>query len=153
MSLTMILVPMAVALCVSSTETVLAIKEKCARSSGGEVEDIETRFANNVLLRETLTQHGVKITVHNENYIEAAFQTGKIIYHRNSENQNYKMKIVDVLNVDDLVCNLELLEKEYDSNVQSYTYNRVINNIPDNMAIESEEVMEDDSILITIAVD
>lgn len=153
MSLTMVLIPMAVALCVSSAETVVAIKEKCARTSMGEVEDIQTRFTDDLLLYETLIQHGVKITVRDENHIEAIFQMGKIIYHRDSVGQNYKMKIVDVLNVDDLVFNLDLLEKEYDSNVQSYTYNRVISNIPDNMKINSEEVLEDDSILITIAVD
>lgn len=153
MSLSMILVPMAVSLCVTSAETVLAIKEKCERTSRGKVEDIQTRFADDVLLCETLTQHGVKIIIHNENYIEAVFQMGKIVYHRDSVDQNYRMRIVDVLNVDNLVCNLESLEKEYDSNVQSYTYNRVINNIPDNMTIEGEEVLEDDSILITIAVD
>lgn len=152
MSLTMILVPMAVALCVSSAETILATKEKCARISVNEAEDIQTRFMDTELLKETLTEHGVKIAVYNENYIEAVFQMGKIIYHRDSEDQNYKMRIADVLDVDGLICNLDMLEKEYDSNLQSYTYNRVINNIPDNMSIESEEVLEDDSILITITV-
>lgn len=153
MSLTMILVPMAVALCVTSAETVLAIKEKCENISENTTEEIQTRFADSVLLQETLTEHGIEIIVHNDNFIEAEFQMGKIIYHREFEDENYKMRIADVSDVDGLVCNLELLESEYDSNVQSYTYNRVVSSIPDNMVIESEEVLEDDSILITITVE
>lgn len=153
MSLMMLLVPMAVALSVTSAETVLAIKEKCKNISENTTEDIQTRFTNSVLLQETLTEHGIKITVHNDNFIEAEFEMGKIIYHRELADENYKMNIVNVSDADGLVCNLELLENEYDSNVQSYTYNKVISSIPDNMVIESEEVMEDDSILITITVD
>lgn len=153
MSLTMILVPMAVALCVTSAETVLAIKEKCENISENTTEEIQTRFADSVLLQETLTEHGIEIIVHNDNFIEAEFQMGKIIYHRELEDENYKMRIADVSDVDGLVCNLELIESEYDSNVQSYTYNRVVSSIPDNMVIESEEVLEDDSILITITVE
>ena len=153
MSLTMILVPMAVAITVCSAETILAVKTKCSNWTNQKSEKIETKFADANLLHETLLEHGIPVTVHDENSIEANFPMGKIIYSRSSCDENYKMQIVDVCDVDGLICNLDMLENEYNLNVQSYTYNRVISNIPDNMSIESEEVLEDDSILITITIE
>ena len=54
---------------------------------------------------------------------------------------------------EDVLCNVEMIEKEYQSNVQTYTYERVLNNLPENMSIDNETVLEDDSILITLTVD
>ena len=62
------------------------------------------------------------------------------------------MTISQVSDVDRLVEDFKELEEEYDLNVQTFTYNRVVENLPENMLIESEQVMEDDSILLTINV-
>ncbi len=45
---------------------------------------------------------------------------------------------------------LEELNEEYGLNVQTYTYEHVKENLEEGMPIESEEVLEDNSILLTI---
>ena len=46
---------------------------------------------------------------------------------------------------------LNAIDEEYKKNVQSYTYNKVVEKLKQtNMNIESEEVMEDDSLVLTI---
>ena len=153
MSLSMILVPMAVAVCVSSAETILAVKEKCSNPRKKDIDDIETRFADADILHSTLKEHGVNTIIHNKNNVEAIFEAGRITYHKNPNDENFKMRISNVTNIDGLICDLDLIENEYDLNLQSYTYNSVINNLPENMSVENEEVLEDDSILITVNVD
>ncbi|MBQ9960497.1 MAG: hypothetical protein IJP00_01170 [Firmicutes bacterium] len=37
--------------------------------------------------------------------------------------------------------------------LQEYTYSRIMNNLTENMAVESEEVLEDESILLTITLE
>ena len=77
---------------------------------------------------------------------------GVLIYERNAENEPFVVTISQVSDVDRLVEDFKELEEEYDLNVQTFTYNRVVENLPENMLIESEQVMEDDSILLTINV-
>ena len=60
-------------------------------------------------------------------------------YHNNSWNGFISSELNDI-------------DVEYDANVQSYTYEHVIENLPDNMSVEDEQVLEDNSILLTIAV-
>ncbi len=47
---------------------------------------------------------------------------------------------------------LEELNEEYGLNVQSYTYEHVKDNLEEGMSIESEEVLEDNTIVLTINV-
>lgn len=45
---------------------------------------------------------------------------------------------------------LKQLEEEYSLNVQSFTYEKIKSSLESDMSIESEEVLEDNSILLTI---
>lgn len=62
------------------------------------------------------------------------------------------MNVSNIKEADAILCNIRMIESEYNANVQSYEYTRIIENLPSNMSIESEEVLEDDSILITLNV-
>jgi len=56
-------------------------------------------------------------------------------------------------NAGKLIFNVNCLKKEYKQNVQSYTYDRFVQGLSENnMTIENETVLEDDSILLTINV-
>lgn len=55
--------------------------------------------------------------------------------------------------MDDVICSVKAIEHEYGSNIQSYTYNRIKSRLPDDMHLQSEEVLDDDSILITLTID
>jgi len=53
----------------------------------------------------------------------------------------------------ELLEELECLDKEYKQNVQSYTYEKLLAGLgANNMTLQSEEVLEDNSILLTIDV-
>lgn len=65
----------------------------------------------------------------------------------------FEMSIDLDTDVDGLICSIKSLEEDYARNVQSYTYDKVIAGLENNMSIEKEEVLEDDSILITINID
>lgn len=153
MSLTMVLVPMAVAVCVTSAETALTIREKYRTCQEKEALEIETRFADGTLLIQTLREHGAAVIVHDETLMEADFQAGRIVYYRDSSEEMFRMKIIGGVDMDGLICGLEELESAYLRNVQSYTYAHVMEHLPEGMTAVEEKVLEDDSILITIAID
>lgn len=99
-----------------------------------------------------MVEHGVSVKNESENMMVADFPQGTLTYVRNNNQESFKMNVSNIEDVDAILCNVEMIEKEYNANVQSYEYTRIIENLPSNMNIESEEVLEDDSILITINV-
>ncbi|MBR2175649.1 MAG: hypothetical protein IJ861_01715 [Clostridia bacterium] len=155
MSISIILVPMAIAIAVTSAEAIASIKTKCSQpvSENEENNTFLTRFNDAELLRKTLCEHGVRVESVSDLYIIASCAEGNIIYTRASVSEPFSAAIRDVNNSDGFVNDLIELEQEYDMNVQSFTYSRVLNNLPDDMSLASEEVLEDDSILLTINVD
>ena len=65
----------------------------------------------------------------------------------------FVMEISNISDVQCLIDEIDEIEHEYNGNVQQYTYERVVNNLPKGMAVSNEEVLEDDSILITLNVE
>ena len=63
------------------------------------------------------------------------------------------MTIKNTKDKDALIKELKEIEHVYNGNVQEYTYKRILNKLPEGMEIENEEVLEDDTILITLSVD
>lgn len=152
MSACLFLFPLAIGIITSSIEGTAAIVNACQHSKRGRSEKIQTRFADNMILSGTLDEMGVSYTRKGDSIV-ADFGEGKIEYSRDSVNAPYSMEIYGVKDMNKVACNVEAVDKEYGSNVQQYTYNRVKNNLPDNMSMESEQILEDDSILLTINVD
>lgn len=155
MSMSLFLVPLVVALSVTAAETVDSLTQKCADPSFIENNDnqIQTRFNDTALLQKTLCEHGVKVTKFSSLKLVAECAEGVLIYERNTEDEPFVVTISKVSDVNRLVEDFKELEEEYDLNVQTFTYNRVVENLPEHMSIESEQIMEDDSILLTINVD
>lgn len=152
MSMSLILVPIAVAIFATSAEAVDAMQMKKGCSSEGTIEGIKTKYVSCELLKKTLFEHGVSVKNESENMMVADFPQGTLTYVRNNNQEPFKMNVSNIEDADAILCNIEMIEKEYNANVQSYEYTRIIENLPSNMNIESEEVLEDDSILITINV-
>ena len=64
------------------------------------------------------------------------------------------VEIVNSGNVKEVFSQLSLLDDDYKNNVQAYTYENLKNNLIDNdLEIENEEILEDDSIVITVNLD
>ena len=87
-----------------------------------------------------------------ENRIKASFAEGSLTYVRNTPEEAFSILIDSINCVDKFLEELDQIYDEYCNNVQSYTYERVMQNLPENMEVEKEEVMDDNSILITLNV-
>ncbi len=154
MSLTAIFVPIALSIIASSVESLSETKKKVAAASqhNGRVT-IKTRFNDAEMLRRTLLEHGVNTRTTSQNSIVSFFPTGQITYSRPSVGMPFVMEISNITDVQCLINEIDEIEHEYNGNVQQYTYERVMNNLPKGMAVDNEEVLEDDSIVITLNVE
>ena len=154
MSLTAIFVPIALSIIVSSVESLPETKKKIAAApmNNGKAT-IKTKFNDSELLKKTLLEHGIDTKIISQNCIVSMFPTGQIRYTRSSEGMPFVMEISNIADVQCLINEIHEIEYEYNGHVQQYTYDRVINNLPKGMAVENEEVLEDDSILITLNVE
>lgn len=153
MSASFVLLPLAVALITSSMEGVGRVVDSCQRVSGGCSDKIETRFNSEDLLKKTLAEYGASFQNDSPDRITADFKTGKIVYERKDSTSPYTMQVFDVKDLDCLIDSIKAIDEEYGCNVQSYTYHKMMQNLPENMRLESDEVLEDGSILITLTVD
>lgn len=153
MSASLFLLPLAVAVITISAEQVSNIISACENKDRGMSEKIQTKFNSEDLLKKTLAEHGVSMQIKSANHIIADFGAGKISFERESVGSPYTMQVFDVENIDDIACNIRAIDQEYGSNVQSYTYHRLKEHLPENMRMQSEQVLEDNSILITLSVD
>ena len=154
MSLTAIFVPIALSIIATSTGSLSETKKKVAAApkNNGRVT-IKTRFNDAGMLRRTLLEHGVNTRTISQNSIVSLFSTGQITYSRPSVDMPFVMEISNITDVQCLINEIDEIEHEYNGNVQQYTYERVMNNLPKGMTVGNEEVLEDDSILITLNVE
>lgn len=150
MSLSIVLVPLAVAVITSAMNGYSSAVAACARGQNGRSEKIPTKYRSEELLKKTLMEHGAVVRKDGAGAVTADFGSGKIRYDRPDESVPYDMQVFDVANLDDIVCSIREINSEYGENVQSYAYHRVKDNLPEGMTLASEEVLEDNSILLTI---
>jgi hypothetical protein len=152
MSACLFLVPLAVGLVTSAIEGTAAVVYACQHAKRGKSAPIQTKFCDGAILEETLKEHGVPYKIKDHQEIVADFTSGKIRYFREKAGQPFEMQVYGVKDMDQVVCNVQAIEKEYGSNVQQYTYNRIKTHLPEDMSVSSEKILEDDSILLTIDV-
>ena len=98
-------------------------------------------------------EHGIPVEVTADGRIFTPLGDGRIVYSRPSADSPFVMEISEIGDIQCLIDELIALEEEYNGNVQSYTYDRVVNQLPEGMSIESEEVTDDNTIVLTLTVD
>lgn len=145
----LILIPLSIGI-ITTVDEHYKIKEML---SNGESLSVNTKFNDSSLLLKTLYEYGLSPQQISSNCFSVKFSDGDIIYNRPSADIPFSMTIRNITDKDRLIKELIDIEQEYNCNVQEYTYKRVLNNLPEGMAIENEEVLEDDSILITLSVE
>ena len=150
MSIVLTMVSVATLLTVTTAETISSLINKCEK--GILSDPISTRFNNRDLLLKTIIEHGIEAECDENGVITANCQEGMLVYRPDGLNSAYTVRVNESIDVNLLANELNDIDIEYDANVQSYTYEHLIENLPDNMSIEEERVMDDDSILLTIAV-
>ena len=160
MSLSALLIPMAVALAVSAADAKDSIvnrlttkDEKVPSKCLAETEGIKTNFKDSRLLYKTLSRHGLKINVIDNDNIVARCSGGVLTYRRSSDGEPYSVFVSEVKNMAELIENIQCLTDEYGVSVQEFTCENVKANLEPDMHIESEEVLEDNSVLLTITID
>ena len=152
MSLTALLVPFAISLVATAVSPSVA-RKRLADSQASGVAHIETRFNDADMLMKTLQEHGIPTVEQPDGSIVAELPEGRIVYVRASADEPFVMEVSHVGDIQCLINELGCIENEYNGNVQTYTYERVISRLPKNMVVESEEVMDDNSILLTLTVE
>ena len=113
---------------------------------------LETKFCDASLLMKTLQEHGIHVAQPDADHIVTEFDEAVITYSRAGEGAPFMMEVRAIGDIECLLSELDAIEIEYKGNVQSYVYDRVTSHLPESMSVESEEVLEDDSIVITVNV-
>lgn len=113
-------------------------------------ESFPTNFVDEKLLAKTLRDYGINTQVAGNGTIQCNVENNTLIFYKENST-NYEVKIRGNSQIRGIYEQLNAIDEEYKKNVQSYTYNKVVEKLKQtNMNIESEEVMEDDSLVLTI---
>ena len=153
MSVTLTLIPLAVALSASLTAASVAMLANQPKNTAAELPVLETAFNDLDLLHKTLTQHGLQVRSTHENELTVSSASGVLRYFRQDRNQPFMLQISHVSNMRELLDSVDELANEYGRNVQTFTYNKVMTSLHEHgMTVEQEEVLEDDSIVLTLNV-
>ena len=63
----------------------------------------------------------------------------------------FSLQLRNISNMHELLDSVDELENEYGRNVQTFTYNKVMTGLIEHgMTVDTEEILEDDSILLTL---
>ncbi len=151
MSVTLVLIPMAVAIGMSLGSSGIAALLGLKPKNQKNLDPVETIFNDASLLVKTLSEHGLAVKEDGENEFRIETQMGVLHYFRASQEAPFSLEVRNVGDMDELLGSLQSLENEYGRNVQAFTYAKVMESLSEHgMAVASEEVLEDDSILLTI---
>lgn len=148
------LVPLGIALCVTAHQSVNKILEsrREKRFSVNEVILVETNFSDLFMLKKALEEHGYCVE-ENNNELIVKTSNGLLNYKYNNERNAFDLSITEIQNIDAFMDELEMLDSEYIANIQTHTYQTLKYNIAQqNCSVISEEVLDDNSILIRIDV-
>ena len=152
MSVTLTLVPLAVAvgISLSAASSVLISQHKDVQE---ELPALETAFLDSELLVKTLTQHGLQVRQLGENELVVSSESGTLRYFRQEAGRPFLLELKDITDMRQLLSSVDELNNEYGRNVQTFTYNKVMEGLIEHgMTVDTEEILEDDSILLTLNV-
>lgn len=117
-------------------------------------KSFETAFMDKDLLIKTLEEHGVtNITtgeVWETNKISGQIDSYTLTFEKPSDDKPYYLKIT-CLDSDNPEEKLNDINSEYALNTQEETYLSIVEKLKDNnMKLENEEVLEDNTIVLTV---
>lgn len=136
-----------------STTGLTALLSNISDEEALEETGIDTMFVDGELLTKTLSEFGCCVDSVSEDCISVTTSCGNLRYIRSAAGQPYKMYLDEISDPQQLLEELRSLEQDYGKNVQSYTYSHIKDNLTSDMTVQSEEFLEDDSVLLTISVE
>ena len=151
MSLLLTLCPLVVALSATATTSSLGMLLNRQPVSESDLPAVPTKFADASTLMQTLREHGLHVGINSENDLVVKSEAGVLHYFRNAQDEPFQVEAHGVRDIGALVDSLDELENEYGRNVQKFTYDHVLRSLEEHgMQLDSEEILEDDTILLTI---
>ena len=113
----------------------------------------ETPFMDRDILLKTLEEHGVKNISKWENGIAGDVDNYKLTFEKPAADKPYNLRISCLENTD-AEEKVSDLSGEYAMNVQEDAYLHIIDKLKENnMQIEEEEVMDDNTIVLTVNIE
>lgn len=155
MSIVLTMTSIAIALSISAAGGALAAKEALqARCKQTELEPVETRFTDRGLLMKTLEEHGFPVQMEEGGTFTVETGAGSLRYYQPQEGAAFWVQPFNLKSEAELEANEKELTEEYMLNVQKSTYLLLKQRLQTrkDMELESEAVLEDQSILLTINV-
>ena len=113
----------------------------------------ETPFMDRDILMKTLEEHGVKNISEWENGMAGDVDNYKLTFEKSAPDKPYNLRIscLESSNAEEKVGDLS---GEYAMNVQEDAYLHIIDKLKENnMQVEEEEVLEDNTIVLTVNID
>ncbi len=154
MSISIVLIPLAVALSITAkaaVQTQIDYKNKNREQQFTHLEPMQTIFNDALLLEQTLREHGYAVTITSENQLICQVGEARLDYTRETQGESFWVTVTGINNINNFISELDCFEREYKQNVQSFTYNKLMENLSEsNMKVADETVLEDNSILLTI---
>ena len=113
----------------------------------------ETPFMDKEILKKTLEEHGVTIIEESESVISGKVDNYKLVFSKPEQDKPYNLRI-SCLEHDNAEEKVGDLSSEYAMNVQEDAYLHIIDKLKENnMQVEQEEVMDDNTIVLTVNID
>lgn len=127
---------------------------KMKENNEKEMEPILTRFSDGNLLIKTLNEHGFHTTVLENNSIVMESSGGKVRFYKEPGNDVYSSLPIELTDAEQICIDLDDLNEEYMANVQTQTYLHLMEGLKKrkDLSLESEQILEDDTILLTLTV-
>lgn len=127
------------------------LRELYQKSQNAELPPMESIFTDIALLEKTLREHGLAVEVLSENKLVCTAGITQLEYARNAAGEPFFVTVKGVEDVEQFFEEMACFEREYRQNVQSFTYNKLMDSLAANhMTVAEETVLEDNSILLTI---
>lgn len=114
---------------------------------------LKTNYTDKDVLIKTLREYGAG-NIESDDYNVSCDMFGvKLFYSKNFSQGSYNLEISRISDEKQCTQMLDDLDDEYNLNIQDITYRKIIERIKSqNLSLESEEVGDDNSILLTINV-
>lgn len=113
----------------------------------------KTNYTDKGILLNTLTEHGAKNITETNDKISCELFGMMMSYIKKSDTGAFELVIERVTDKNECESLISDLNDEYGLNIQELTYKKILDRInSENMRLESEEVLEDNSIVLTIEV-
>lgn len=171
MSVTLVLIPMAIAAVgtmsvgtlINNEQRITEEKEdkiktqllqETSKSQVQELNIFKTLMRNSQILQESVINLGYQVEILDTHQMEINTDDGSIILFEKDKNDVFQALVSDKCSQTQIESYVSEIYDEYTTIVQQKTYQKLVEKIKDrNLHLESEEVTEDNSIVLTLVVE